>query len=166
MISRCSPRLGQCRPRPERPTHQVHDDLAITSGDERDVPVLQSLDEVLPVVDLSVDGTSEVLLTIGIDQGLSSRFCPSRGHPESATFIPWYSLIPTINSTHRHRRWRDVRDRGRNPSRPRHPTNRDLDNAAPWTFSRIWLGSRRGRRWLGDNLGYRTWLVTLCFGLA
>jgi hypothetical protein len=164
MISRCSPRLGQCRPRLERPTHQVHDDLAITSGNERDVPVLQSLDEVLPVVDLSVDSTSEVLLSIGVDQGLSSRVCPSRVHPESATAVPKYRSIPTVRSTHRHRRWRDVRDRGRSPFRPRHPTNRVLDNAAPWTFSRIWLEWRRDRRWLDDNLGYRTWLVRLCFG--
>lgn len=80
----------------------MHDDLAIASGDKRDVPVLQSLDEVLPVVDLSVDGTSEVLLSIGVDQGLSSRVCSSRADPELATNVssrsdgPQHSPTPTM----------------------------------------------------------------------
>ena len=51
----------------------MHDDLAIAPGDEGYVPVLQPADQVFPVVNLSVDGAGQVLVSIGVDQGLSSR---------------------------------------------------------------------------------------------
>lgn len=150
--------------RPGGKTDQVHDDLAIGPGDEGYVPVLQRLDEVFPVVNLSVDGAGEVLVAIGVDEGLSSGFCRARNvHCVSLASLGTTTTTSTSRRvTHRHRRWRDVRGTRRYPFLPKCRTNRDLDNVVPWTFSRISLGSRRGRRWRGDNLGYHTWFTLLC----